>query len=217
MKSSTFTFAVFADQVASRTGEDRVPAALAALADLDSTLAFERTAGDEIQGLFVDPAQVIEAITRLTRASGWRVGVGAGTVVTPLPGSTRAARGPAYVAARAAIQTARRQPTGFALRLQENVGGARYGELSEAATDAETAIWLLRGTLARRSKEGWELMELLDAGLTNAEAAKTLGVSPSAISQRLSVAAREETRRGAQLCARALARVEVLGSQAVST
>ena len=211
MKETGFTFALIADQVSSRTGADAVPDALEALAGLNPALSFERTAGDEIQALLTDPESVVEAVVRLTRLAGWRIGVGAGAVDAPLPSSTREARGPAYVAAREAITQARRQPTGFALRLPDGVVADGYGELQVAATDAETAIWLLRGTLARRSREGWELMDLLDSGITGAEAALRLGISRSAVSQRLGASAREEGLRGAALASRLLGRLQQLG------
>lgn len=208
MKPETFTFAIMADQVASRSAEDRVPAALAALADLPLALAFERTAGDEIQGLASEPGHVVEVITRLTRLDGWRLGIGVGTVETPLPDSTRAARGGAYLAARAAITAARRAPTGLAVAVDAAVGAGRYGELTERARDAEGALWLLRSVLGRRSQEGWELVDLLDQGLSNAQAAARLAVSPSAVSQRLARSARQEGLRGAELCVRLLARLQ---------
>jgi len=213
MKEEGFTFALIADQVSSRTGADAVPAALDALARLDCVLPFERTAGDEVQALIARPESVVDAVVGLTRLAGWRIGVGIGTVDTPLPSSTREARGPAYVAAREAINVARRQPTGFALRLADGVTGDGYGELGLAAEDAETAVWLLRGTLARRSKEGWELMDLLDSGITGAEAAARLGISRSAVSQRLGASAREEGRRGAALATRLLGHVQDLGGR----
>lgn len=210
-------FVLIADQVGSRTGADRVPAALAALADLEVVLPFERTAGDELQGLCALPASVVEAAVRLTRLNGWRIGIGVGTVDAPLPTSTRAARGTAYLAARAAVLDARRAPVGLALALADRVGEHGYGEVGEAARDAETALWLLVSTLARRSTEGWELMDLLDQGLTNAGAAAVLGISPSAVSQRRARAARVEATRGAELAARLLGRVQRLGSSQEAT
>lgn len=210
MKSLSFSFVLIADQVGSRTADDRVPAALAALGDLAVALPFERTAGDEIQGLLDDPRSVVTAITRLTRLGGWRIGLGGGTVDTPVPTSTRAARGPAYLAARAAIDSARTAPAELALALPAGVRGAANGEVNDAAEDAEAALWLLRTVLARRSEEGWELMDLLDKGFTNARAAQRLGISPSAVSQRLSRASRTEVDRGSQLAARLLGRVQEL-------
>jgi Winged helix-turn-helix DNA-binding len=208
MKPESFTFAVIADQISSRETTDAVPQALAALARLEVELPFERTAGDEIQALIAHPRAVVDCILLLTRLSDWRIGVGVGTVQQPLPSSTRAARGPAYFAARDAVAAARRQPTGFALRLPDTVSGPGYRELDDSAQDAETAIWLWRGLISRRSQEGWELMDLLDAGLSNAEAARRLNITPSAVSQRLSAAAREEGHRGAALATRLLGRLQ---------
>ncbi|MGC3993456.1 MAG: sigma factor-like helix-turn-helix DNA-binding protein [Propionicimonas sp.] len=217
MKSIDLQFVVLADQVDSRSGVDRVPAALAALAGLRCALPFERTAGDELQGLVDDPAVVVETIVRLTRLQEWRIGVGAGTVETPLPTSTRAARGGAYLAARTAITRARRTPGALALVLDPAsasvVGDDRYGGAVGAAQDAETALWLLCTVLERRSTEGWELVDLLEEGLTNAEAAARLGVSASAVSQRLSRAVRPEGVRGAELCTRLLSRLQDVGTR----
>lgn len=211
MKSITFTYVILADQVSSRTGTDHVPAALARL---DSTLGhrlalpFERTAGDEIQGLCEDPATAVDAVRELSRLGGWRIGIGAGGVETPLPTSTREARGEAYLAAREAIGRARSSPTQLALVGNiGTVGGDDYREHEQSVEDAETALWLLRGVLQQRSEEGWELVDLLDQGLTGAAAATRLGISPSAVSQRLSRAHRTEATRGTSLATRLLARL----------
>lgn len=206
MQVAPLSFVVIADQVGSRGDTDRVPAALSALAGLATVLPFERTAGDEVQGLLEDPAAVVGAVAALTRLEGWRVGVGAGAVERPLPASTRAARGGAYLAARTAVQAARRSPTALALAV-EGVRGGGYGEDARVAEDAEAALWLWRSLLSRRSTEGWELMDLLDTGLTSAQAAERLGVSPSAVSQRLARSGRLEARRGAALCVRLLGRL----------
>lgn len=216
MKPSSFMFVVVADQVGSRSDTDRVPAALDALVGVAMLLPFERTAGDEIQGLSDSPAAVVSVLDRLTRLGDWRIGIGAGTVDVPLPESTRAARGPAYLAARAAITAARTSPIDLALCLPPDVRGDAYRELIDDAADAETALWLLRSVLARRSEEGWELMDLLDQGLTNAKAAERLGISPSAASQRLSRAVRPEAARGARLSTRLLARLQATGAEVQS-
>ncbi len=211
MKVIDFTFAVIADQVSSRAGADQVPAALTRLEQLlggRMVLTFERTAGDEIQGLCRDPAVVVDAICELTRLGGWRIGIGAGGVESPLPSSTREARGTAYLAAREAIGVARSSPTQLALTGDdEAVSGDGYGEPREKLQDAETALWLLRGALQQRSKEGWELVDLLDQGLTGVEAAAKLGISPSAVSQRLAHARRTEVARARSLATRLLAQL----------
>lgn len=215
MKPFDFSFALIADQIDSRSLADGVPDALARLADLPVVLPFERAAGDEIQGLCSDPAGVVEAVLRLTRLDGWRIGIGMGRVETPLPSSTRAARGGAYLAARDAVTAARRSPTGLALRLEPAVRADDYGGAVEVGEDAESALWLLRSVLARRSAEGWELMDLLENGLTHAEAAARLGISPSAVSQRLARTSRQEVARGAVLATRLLSRLQDTATQAV--
>lgn len=216
MKPQPFTYVILADQVSSRAGADHVPAALARLEDSLGdrlVLPFERTAGDEIQGLCGDAATAVDAVWELSRLGGWRIGIGAGGVETPLPSSTREARGDAYLAAREAIGAARSSPAQLALVGNTGaVGGTDYREREQYAEDAETALWLLRGVLQQRSKEGWELMDLLDQGLTGVEAAAKLGISPSAVSQRLSRARRIEAARGASLAVRLLARVGGVGS-----
>lgn len=211
MKPFPFTWVILADQVSSRVSTDHVPAALARLEYTLGgrlTLPFERTAGDEIQGLCGDPATAVDAVCELTRLGGWRIGIGAGEVETPLPSSTREARGEAYLAAREAIDAARSSPTQLALVAHAGtVGGNDYGGREQCAEDAETALWLLRGVLQQRSREGWELVDLLDRGLTGVEAATKLGISPSAVSQRLSRARRTEAVRGTSLATRLLARL----------
>lgn len=102
-----------ADQVDSRRRTDAVPAALEALADARTLLAFERTAGDEIQGLLSGPEAAVAALAALARQRNWVIGVGIGEVEQPLPDSTRAARGGAYVAARAALEDARAGESAF--------------------------------------------------------------------------------------------------------
>ncbi|GMA18986.1 hypothetical protein [Arsenicicoccus piscis] len=111
-------FVVLADQIGSRRGADRVPQALDLLTEAVGErmlLGFERTAGDEVQGLTADPGSVVDCVVALTRLGRWRLGIGVGTVDHPLPASTRAARGEAYLAARSAIEAARTSPTALAL------------------------------------------------------------------------------------------------------
>ncbi|OMQ15094.1 hypothetical protein A7K94_0211915, partial [Modestobacter sp. VKM Ac-2676] len=89
-------FVVTVDQRASRRAPDRVPAALRALVGVPVVLRFERTAGDEFQGLLDDPAAVVEVVRRLVREGDWSIGIGTGSVQWPLPASTRAGAGPAF-------------------------------------------------------------------------------------------------------------------------
>lgn len=199
-----------ADQRNSRHSADRVPLALETLAATLGgrlTLPFERTAGDEIQALTQDAAAVVTAVLTLTRLSAWHIGVGLGPVELPLPESTREARGPAYVAARTAVDEARNAPANLRLVAAGSVGADPYGET--VVRRAEAALVMVRALVSRRTAEGWEIMDVLDETGSGKLAARRLGISPSAVSQRAARAARAESRLGAELAESLLA--EALG------
>lgn len=66
------------DQARSRRRPDRVPELLAALADVDTLAPFERTVGDEVQGVPAEATAVLAAI-RIALAEGeWHIGLGVG-------------------------------------------------------------------------------------------------------------------------------------------
>jgi len=167
---------------------DRVPATLAALADIDLLRPFERTAGDEFQGVVAEPAALATVAERLLREESWNIGIGIGAVEEPLPESTRAGRGPAYVHAREAVTGAKSAP--WRLRVTGDVPAVR---------GLETTLWLWAAVLHRRTPRGWEVADLVDAGASYDEAATRLGVTQSAISQRAQAAGIVEGRRAREL------------------
>jgi hypothetical protein len=177
------------DQDASRDQPDEVPAALAALSDVPTRLAFDRTAGDEFQGVLDDPAAVVTALEVLLRAGTWNVGLGVGPVETPLPDTARAGRGPAYVSAREAVTAAKSSPW------RVRAAGAPH----DTVRALESAIWLWAALLARRTTRGWEVADLVDQGLTYEETASRLFISQSAVSQRAAAAGIAEGRRAREL------------------
>ena len=189
-------FVLTIDQRGSRRGTDRVPGALTRLAGLPVVLPFERTAGDELQGVVDDPAVVVEVVRRLVRDGGWSVGVGAGPVQTPLPRSTRAGSGAAFVAARGAVEAAKRRPVRVAVR----------GVAAEPAADAQAVLTALAVLVERRSDQAWEAIELVEAGRTQAEAAAELGVTRQAVGQRLAAGLWEVERDLRPTAARLLVR-----------
>src|SRR4051794_9409978 len=89
---------------------DQVPGTLRKLADVALLRPFERTAGDEFQGVLDDPTALGTLVERLLRERSWNIGIGIGEVEEPLPESTRAGRGPAYVHARNAVTSAKSAP-----------------------------------------------------------------------------------------------------------
>ncbi len=189
---------VTADQKSSRTAADAVPELLRHLeeagrhAGRGPLLAFERTAGDEVQALFDDPDAVVDAVVQLLRHERWWVGVGLGSVDGPAPSSARAGRGAAYLAAREAVESAKTTAAGICV-------SAASPAVSDAARRAEAAAWLLAALLGRRTPEGWEVAELMDRGARQVDVAAELGVSPQAVSRRLRVAGWAEERRGRDL------------------
>src|SRR5215470_10296118 len=165
------------DQRGSRRSPDRVAEIVAALADVPTLRPFEQTVGDELQGVLDDPAALAPAVETLLRDGTWHVGIGVGDVEEPLPPSTRAGRGPAYLHARQAVTTAKSSP--WHLRV--------LGD--DPATRAlETVLWLWAAVLGRRTERGWEVADLVAEGLTYDETAQRLGITPSAVSQRAAAA-----------------------------
>lgn len=185
---------VTADQHGSRRGPDLVPALLQRLAALGAdatTRGFERTAGDEVQGLLDRPHQLPAVLEVLLRDGGWTVGIGVGEVEVPLPPHVREGRGPAYVAARDAVGTARHAPWSLRVAADDAAAGRAL----------ESAAWLWAALLARRTDRGWEVVDLVDAGATYEEAGRALGIGQSAVSQRAKAAGLVEGRRARDLVA----------------
>ncbi|MBC9732205.1 sigma factor-like helix-turn-helix DNA-binding protein [Nocardioides marmotae] len=189
------------DQVRSRSGTDLVPELLDELDDHPLLRPFERTAGDELQGVVDRPETLAAVAGALLRRPGWYVGIGIGPVEQPLPASTRAGRGSAYLCARDAVTAAKTSP--WHLRV--------VGEHPDARS-LETTLWLWAAVLARRTARGWEVADLVAEGLTYEQVGRRLGISQSAVSQRAQAAGIVEARRAQELATALAARV--LGQEA---
>ena len=169
-------YVLTADRQGSRRGPEGVAGVLRRLADgVPTVLPFERTAGDELQGVLADPAVVVDVVLRLVRAGGWSIGVGAGPVQTALSDSTRTGAGPAHLCARRAVDAARQRSVRLAVR----------GAVPPDASDAQAVLSALAVVVQRRSAQAWEAIELVGGGRTQAAAAAALGVSRQAVGQRL--------------------------------
>lgn len=197
MLFTMFVAVVTVDQVGSRGAADLVDPTLAILAGIPALRGFERTAGDEFQGVLDDPAALPRVVEPLLRTDAWSVGIGIGEVAEPLPAAARAGRGAAYQHARGAVDAAKRTPWRVCVR----------GPDAEAAGALEAALWLWAALLSRRTALGWEVSDLLEGGATHAEAARSLGVSAPAISQRARAAGIVEGRRARELAGYLTARL----------
>ena len=173
-------FVLTVDQRHSRRSGDRIESLLHGLASGRRGLVrpFERTAGDEVQGVLDQPGGVVDLVAELVRQDDWSIGLGIGPVDQPLPASTRAGSGPAFLHARDAVTRAKSRPTGLA------VSGASVA----AASHAQAALDLLAALAQRSSPRGWEAVDLAARGLSQVEIAERLGVTKQAVSQRLQAA-----------------------------
>lgn len=172
------------DQRGSRRDVDRVEDLLSELSpgrpDVAAGLAlpFERTVGDEVQGVLTDPALLVELTLRCARARHWTVGIGIGSIRTPIPDSTRKASGSAFENARDAVNRAKNGLDAIAVNGPEPI----------SSQHAEAVLGTLSMLLRRRSLAGWQAVDLTRQGLTQTQVAGVLEISKQAVSQRLHAA-----------------------------
>lgn len=175
-------FVITTDQIDSQHSEDAVTTAVA---DIERRWADrlprrpERTAGDEFQLQAPDGDTAMRIMLHLSRSGSWSVGIGIGSVRTPVPESIRAGAGDAFVGARSAVERAKKKSSHCAIDAPGHE--TRAGHL-------ESLVDLLLATRSRRSPEGWELFDLLETGMTQGAAAAALGISPQAVSLRAQAA-----------------------------
>ncbi|WP_026917904.1 hypothetical protein [Gordonia shandongensis] len=187
-------YVITVDQRGSRTDTDRVPELIATGSDHPGLLRpFERTAGDEVQAVFETPDALARLAVDLAVSGHWSVGIGVGDVETPLPAQTRAGRGAAFVAARDAVDAAKKDSR----RL-------RVAGQSPWCEHAGVAGAYLIELLIDRSEAGREAVALMAAGYTQAAAAEVLGITPQAVSLRLRHARWDLEGPGLELFARLL-------------
>lgn len=167
-------FVLTIDQRNSQGSGDNVPQLLDGLADLLAVLAFERSVGDEIQGVFSSAETVTDAVLRILRWGGWYVGIGVGPVEEPLPASPREAGGPAFVAARRAVDRAKKTGDRPAVAVEGSPGAA----------EAEAVLVLLGRLVADRTDAEWRILQHVQPGKWGAQtaAARKLGISSQAVS-----------------------------------
>lgn len=161
---------------------DRVPPLLESLRHMETVAGFERTVGDEIQGLVESAEQACAVIRHVLRIGGWHVGVGCGSVDADVlaeirTGTIRTARGSAFIRAREAVEKAKRYPVSVAV-----VGPDREG--SEAA---QALLQLIGVVVTGRTVAQREVVELLDHKRSGQEIAAILGISEPSVSRRRSL------------------------------
>jgi hypothetical protein len=206
-------FVLTIDQESSRTAGDRVDDFLELLSDavaahVDALVRpFERTVGDEVQGLMSSADLAVELALVALRTGKWQVGIGAGRVDEPVPASTRAATGEAFLHAREAVERARSRSRSVPLAVS--------GSDPAAARDAESVLRLIGAVAERRTSAGWAAIDALRASPERPrqeDIAAGLGITQQAVSQRLKTARWAEEIAARPLAAALLIRAEGAGS-----
>ncbi|WP_461170484.1 MarR family transcriptional regulator [Arthrobacter sp. Z1-15] len=177
-------FVLTIDQKGSRSGRDRVPDLLGLLSGLPMDLPFERSVGDEVQGLTADAGTAVDAALLALRDGQWSVGIGVGAVDTPLPANTREASGSAFVAARDAVERAKKTGDRPPVAVSGPAGAA----------EAEAVLVLIGRLIRDRTPEQWRILEHVEPGTWGAQsaAARKLGISPQSVGKTIARAGWQE-------------------------
>ncbi|GAA2231587.1 hypothetical protein GCM10010413_32090 [Promicromonospora sukumoe] len=183
------------DQRGSTYAADRVPEVLAELAELTRgrdgvVVPFERTVGDEVQGILAagraGAGLAVDLSLHLLRDQGWSIGIGVGSVEGPLPSVSREARGYAFYRARDAVERAKTRGRGTSIAVEgpppgapdlRAAGNTESGnteprstepdttasdtEPPDLAAEVEALLRLLAAIRARRTPHGWEVADTL--------------------------------------------------------
>lgn len=197
-------FVLTIDQRGSRTHGDKVPHLLKVLAGVEAVVRFERSVGDEVQGVIKDPLAVVDAVVRVLRERDWYIGIGIGSVELPLPSSSREGAGDAFIAAREAVDAAKK--TGERVPLT-----VRTATTSEWADAAEAVLVLFGDIVRRRSEAEWRVLDALNASphATQKVVAVRLGITPQAVSKAIVRAGRLEEINGRRAASLLLGHVEL--------
>ncbi|MBG6183547.1 hypothetical protein IWX65_001509 [Arthrobacter sp. CAN_A214] len=161
----------------SREVGDLVPDLLKALRHLPVTVPFQRSVGDEVQGVVPSARTAVDAALLAIRHRRWHVGIGVGTLLPPVPGRILDAQGHGLVYARRAVNRA--QKTG------ERIPLAVEGPDADIAGEAEAVLRLLGHIVYTRTEAEWNVLDLLTPGARGQQKfiAQELGISTQAVSK----------------------------------
>jgi len=154
------------DQRGSTGDSDRVPGLLAELPGITGSGQFERSVGDEVQGVVERPVEVVEIALHALRSGRWYVGIGVGAVDLPLPASPREGSGPAFVAARLAVEKAKSAAAHVPLSVVSGGMGrgampAEAGPGAKACANAEAVLRLIGRLVQDRTEAQWKVVDAL--------------------------------------------------------
>jgi hypothetical protein len=183
------------DQRGSSTGVDRVPELISELASL-TPAPFERSVGDELQGIVEEPAEAVDIALHALRSGHWYVGIGIGAVALAPGASPREGTGTAFVAARKAVELAKSASGHVPLSVVSGSIGrtavvpqhAREG--AAACANAEAVLRLIGRLVQERTAAQWRVVDKLrplqDGGGRHGsqkQVARELGITEQSVSR----------------------------------
>lgn len=186
---SCYMFVLTIDQRKSTTQGDRVPQLLELLTTHPQAptplRAFERTAGDEVQAVFNNPQDLLNAALMIARTQQWHIGIGSGTIKEPLPTHAREGNGEAYKNARQAVE-----------RAKKSAGNVAYQAPADDPYQLliEATLQLVFDLEEKRSEQRQLIGNEYTQGKTQQEIATELGISQQAVSSALALGRWRETR-----------------------
>jgi hypothetical protein len=182
------------DQQGSTTDVDRVPDLIAALRNL-TPVPFERSVGDELQGVVEDAADVVDVALHALRGGHWYVGIGIGVVSLAPGASPREGTGSGFVAARKAVELAK--GTAGQVPLSVVSGSMVRGkdlqphaqEDAVASANAQAVLRLIGRLVQQRTEAQWRVVDRLRAIQGEArhgsqkQVARGLGITEQSVSR----------------------------------
>jgi hypothetical protein len=183
------------DQRGSTSDVDRVPDLITSLAAL-TTATFERSVGDELQGVVDDAAQVVDIALHALRSGHWYVGIGIGAVHLAPGGSPREGSGSGFVAARKAVELAKGAAGQVPLSVVAGIVGRDDGKdpakegAAVASANAQAVLRLIGRLVQERTEAQWRVVDRLralqDGGGRHGSqkrVAKELGITEQSVSR----------------------------------
>ncbi|HIY23274.1 MAG TPA: MarR family transcriptional regulator [Candidatus Brachybacterium merdigallinarum] len=191
-----------------RSAGDPVPALLEAAQGIPLSLVAERTAGPEALALADRAESALELLLRALETGPLAVGIGIGAIERPLPASVREIDGPAVRAAESA-QRAARTTSQVALAVR-----AVDDRQQDNAADAEAVLRLIGWMVLRRNRGQWEAVRALreDPTATQAQLARTLGVTQQTVSRAVKTSGWREESAAHPLAIRLLSMIDLTSS-----
>ncbi|GAA1336370.1 hypothetical protein JOE65_000505 [Arthrobacter roseus] len=170
-------FVLTINQRDSREVGDMVPELIKALRHLPTVVPFQRSVGDEAQGVVANAKTAVDVALTAIRHRRWHVGVGVGELHVPIPENILEAEGYGLVYARRAVNRA--QKTG------ERIPLAVSGPDDDVAAEAEAVLRLLGQIVATRTEAEWNVLDLLTPGVRGQQKliGEELGITTQAVSK----------------------------------